>query len=138
MIEGHLAGPDLVECHFYERTKSEDGKGIRYKGLTIKSVPSHQLGIITTHPPIVGDLLWLEVVVYGPEPDEMPTGEIRSAEFRVIKRAWRYAGYGSDHFPFAARRQQTPIWLDVVVVEDDPIFADESPLPVDAEDIQPS
>lgn len=108
--------PQPVECCFYVRTRSEDGK-FHYDLLSIKGYAGGGR-LVTFHPPEVGDLIPLR-----DEWDRIPGGT-----FKVLSRRWLHSSYGSPNWPLGSPSPHQGPLLDLVVEHCEGPFEDESDL----------
>lgn len=104
--------------YFYERTPV--GEQWRYDRLNISSADGS--GVLrTAHPPMVGDLLYLQ------------PGEGQAQTYRVVGRAWMHPARGSAAWPLGEAQPVDGPMLDVLVEAAPGLFRDEAPLDDDTE-----
>ncbi|WP_019059995.1 hypothetical protein [Streptomyces prunicolor] len=108
-----LAHGVLPRCSFYERTPVEGG--YRYEKISIKS-PRGDTHMVTGHPPLVGDLIYLRDMV-----------KERGGQFRVIDRSWLHSSWGSTSWPYDQPASSVGPLLDIVVEATEGPFVNEVP-----------
>lgn len=111
-------GARPVRCNFYLRTSSKDG-GFHYDQISVKGPGGTSGGLLTFHPPGVGDRM--------PLTDEFQ--RVPGGIFRVLDRAWLYPAYGSVAWPLGSPNAESPLHLDLIVEACEGPFQNESDLP---------
>jgi hypothetical protein len=109
-----------VRCNFYLRLTITDAPTYRYRAILISNPESG--GILTIHPPAIGDLigLWDQFRKEG-------------GTYRVIERCWQHAGWGSISWPYTENRPIVGPALDVIVIPFEGPFVQEAEGDDDAE-----
>jgi len=105
---------NIPRCSFQVRVPTEGQPGkFRYDPIRLKN--QRGISLETPHPPLLGDLVFLEGAVY-----------------EVIGRMWKYPDHGSRDWPWDDYEPRWGPLLDIIVIPAAGLYADEAETEEDA------
>lgn len=110
--------PLEVRCSFYARIKASDTPTYRYEHITLDGYDPDPL--YTTHPPAVGDLLYLQHR-HATDAEDLTGGYV------VIARSWHFMQYRSGVWRYGEPHPDEGPMLHIIVEAAKGPFLDEEP-----------